>query len=209
MRDKLRAFTLVEIIVVIGILLLLAAILFPVFRIAVAAAKHTSGKSLMRQEGIGLQLYMEEAGGLPSYDGVVASIDLPKYGCAVDDTWPAPCLSRPSPMLGSFAYVGGIEDSEVAERARRGDAVPLLADIFDSDYQPNEFDGDTPPDLTGCSRWLQCEVPERIWFFWTDGSLRVQKHKPPPKTFEEAVGPARMLFDWPGVFMLEMPATKN
>jgi prepilin-type N-terminal cleavage/methylation domain-containing protein len=53
-----RAFTLIELLVVIAIIAILAAILFPVFAQAKAAAKKTVGISNMKQIGLASQLYM-------------------------------------------------------------------------------------------------------------------------------------------------------
>jgi prepilin-type N-terminal cleavage/methylation domain-containing protein len=56
-----RAFTLIELLVVIAIIAILAAILFPVFAQAKAAAKTTNSISNMKQIGTGLQLYMGDS----------------------------------------------------------------------------------------------------------------------------------------------------
>lgn len=55
-----RAFTLIELLVVIAIIAILAAVLFPVFAQAKAAAKKTACLSNQRQLGIGLQMYISE-----------------------------------------------------------------------------------------------------------------------------------------------------
>ena len=52
-----RAFTLIELLVVIAIIAILAAILFPVFAQAKAAAKQTSDLSNLRQLGVAAELY--------------------------------------------------------------------------------------------------------------------------------------------------------
>jgi len=52
-----RAFTLIELLVVIAIIAILAAILFPVFAQAKAAAKKTSDLSNMKQIGLGITMY--------------------------------------------------------------------------------------------------------------------------------------------------------
>src|ERR1041384_4257184 len=54
---KSRAFTLIELLVVIAIIAILAAILFPVFAQAKAAAKKTSALSNAKQTGLGIIMY--------------------------------------------------------------------------------------------------------------------------------------------------------
>jgi len=57
MKSNRRAFTLIELLVVIAIIAILAAILFPVFAQAKAAAKTTATLSNQKQIGLGFQLY--------------------------------------------------------------------------------------------------------------------------------------------------------
>lgn len=57
MTKNSRAFTLIELLVVIAIIAILAAILFPVFAQAKAAAKNTTDLSNLKQVGTGLTLY--------------------------------------------------------------------------------------------------------------------------------------------------------
>ncbi len=56
-RIQKRAFTLIELLVVIAIIAILAAILFPVFAQAKAAAKNTVSLSNLKQIGLGNQMY--------------------------------------------------------------------------------------------------------------------------------------------------------
>ena len=55
-----RAFTLIELLVVIAIIAILAAILFPVFAQAKAAAKTTATISNLKQMGLGFQMYAND-----------------------------------------------------------------------------------------------------------------------------------------------------
>jgi prepilin-type N-terminal cleavage/methylation domain-containing protein/prepilin-type processing-associated H-X9-DG protein len=56
-----RAFTLIELLVVIAIIAILAAILFPVFAQAKAAAKKTASLSNIKQVGLSTQMYSADA----------------------------------------------------------------------------------------------------------------------------------------------------
>ena len=61
MTSLRRAFTLIELLVVIAIIAILAAILFPVFAQAKAAAKKTACLSNNKQIGVGLYLYLGDS----------------------------------------------------------------------------------------------------------------------------------------------------
>jgi len=59
-----RAFTLIELLVVIAIIAILAAILFPVFAQAKAAAKKTQALSNAKQLGLGIMMYNNDVDGM-------------------------------------------------------------------------------------------------------------------------------------------------
>ena len=61
MKSPTKAFSLIELLVVIAIIAILAAILFPVFAQAKAAAQGTTCLSNQRQLGIGLTMYMADS----------------------------------------------------------------------------------------------------------------------------------------------------
>src|SRR5450432_3261769 len=77
-----RAFTLIELLVVIAIIAILAAILFPVFAQARDKARQTSCLSNLKQIGIGLMMYTQDADEvLPGTDpaqGFAAGYNRPK-----------------------------------------------------------------------------------------------------------------------------------
>jgi prepilin-type N-terminal cleavage/methylation domain-containing protein/prepilin-type processing-associated H-X9-DG protein len=85
-----RAFTLIELLVVIAIIAVLAAILFPVFAQAKAAAKRTGAISNTKQVTLAAMMYMEDHDGdiLPRYDacGVPGGPNFPTDRTRV---WPA------------------------------------------------------------------------------------------------------------------------
>ena len=59
-KMKRNAFTLIELLVVIAIIAILAAILFPVFAQAKAAAKKIASLSNLKQVGTGMQIYLAD-----------------------------------------------------------------------------------------------------------------------------------------------------
>lgn len=61
MNLRKQAFTLIELLVVIAIIAILAAILFPVFAQAKAAAKKTAALSNVKQLGVGLNIYLADS----------------------------------------------------------------------------------------------------------------------------------------------------
>src|ERR1700678_194618 len=101
-RTFKHAFTLIELLVVIAIIAILAAILFPVFAQAKAAAKKASCLSNTKQVGLGWIMYADD------YDDMMPN----GYGYAGDPRAPADALfSYVTPLFGywvtSFSPEGG------------------------------------------------------------------------------------------------------
>ena len=81
MNSARRAFTLIELLVVIAIIAILAAILFPVFAQAKAAAKKTASLSNDKQIALGAIMYggdvddmIPPAGSFPSSGGTIKTV---------------------------------------------------------------------------------------------------------------------------------------
>ena len=103
-----RGFTLVELLVVIGIIAVLVAILLPVLAKAREAARETGCQSNLRQLGIGLQMYCDANKGLVPFDSNSGSFSNPLDFDSNNKQWlgmysPAmwfnavlPCINLPS-----------------------------------------------------------------------------------------------------------------
>ena len=66
-KQTRRGFTLIELLTVIGIIAVLAAILFPVFATVRGKARQTACVSNLRQIGMAVQMYAQDFDGLPPY----------------------------------------------------------------------------------------------------------------------------------------------
>lgn len=99
-----KAFTLIELLVVIAIIAILAAILFPVFARAKAAAKQTAALSNLKQIGTATFLYMHD------YDDVVGRkwwelhYDLDPYSKNID-VFTDPASSAMKPYKRTYSFV--------------------------------------------------------------------------------------------------------
>jgi len=88
--QRRRAFTLIELLVVIAIIAILAAILFPVFARARAAARRTVGISNMKQIGLGTMMYVQDYDErFPNYNWGLMCCNEDNGGCGAKQLFPA------------------------------------------------------------------------------------------------------------------------
>lgn len=94
---RVDAFSLLEALVAIGIVVLLAALLFPVFRSVYQGTAVSSSQSRLRQLHVAVQLYRDEFDGIDTYDSA-RTMALPTYSYVYGSLlglgvnfWRSPC----------------------------------------------------------------------------------------------------------------------
>jgi prepilin-type N-terminal cleavage/methylation domain-containing protein len=101
MKGKRQAFTLIELLVVIAIIAILAAILFPVFAQAKAAAKKTTALSNLKQIGTATYLYMNDYDGWVNRKWYDIHVDMLPYTKSID-IFTDPASTAPRPVQRTF-----------------------------------------------------------------------------------------------------------
>ena len=194
-------FTLVEILVVVAILAILSGLIFPTFASAKRQAKITVAHSNLRQQFLVLEIYAgDNESTYPDFD-VVKQDKKMQLPCSPLDTWDTNCWGRSAPMLGSFGYIVPMKELFTHELFPSGTTMPILCDAFSSDYRLGKFDGFIP-DINKCASNWTCEVPEKVWFAFTDGSIRIERHRAPPTNgADAAMAGLRALFTWHSIFI--------
>lgn len=104
----MRAFSLVEILLVIAIIGLLAGLLFPVLSAAKASGRQTSCTSNLHQLWTATTLYREDAGGYPQQQGLESFVAQP-YGSK--PVWRCPADQEAPGFATAYQRCGGKEVS--------------------------------------------------------------------------------------------------
>ena len=193
-RPVFRAFTLVEIIVVVAIIAIVASILFPVISRAKRQAKVADGWSRMKQTSLALAIYSQDNDDrLPQIS--TARIVVPKaVQCHPLDKWVPECKVRIEDfMLGSWGYAPA--DPDPAPNAPKS---TWIVNIFAAQEPPTPTYLYRTPFDAPCTLSETCFVQERIECMGEDSALRVVKRAYRPKF---STGPY-MIFDWNTAFDL-------
>lgn len=203
MKQKI-GFTIIEVLIVVGIIAILSAIMLPVVARARKSAHTAVEISNMHQCGIALTLYIDDNGGpneVPSF--ATATDILSKLPtCDPDDVWRTDCrTSFGAPLIGSFAYVRGVQGLEESRSWRSLLAnhpnPTLLASIFHASVTPTSFKGDAP-DADQCALLdAQCFMPDRVMRLRLDQSVKNQVQRS-----SEAPG-TRLFITWSSLFFLD------
>lgn len=197
-----RAFTLVELLTVVGIIAVLAALLFPVFANAKRSALRSQCLSNLRQCGQALAMY-GEAGmeNLPIYSGAVAAIPL-GVTCDPEDHLRPNCnVDIGRPVLGSYAYARGLDglDEQGAwnQWLQTHPNAPVMVCPHHGDGVLKLFDGN---DLNPCLQSGECVVPTRVHELLLDTSVHTRSL---PSLRTPSPGRNRLLFTWDALFELQ------
>lgn len=110
--EKTAGFTLIEMLVVVAITLLLAAMILPVFTRARDKARQTACRNNVRQIGIGLIMYTQEnAGKWPFHKGSIPEYCPRNGSCTENDLWPSG--GPTSPQLFDATVSKGVVEKKV------------------------------------------------------------------------------------------------
>ena len=192
MNNIKRGFTLLEILVVLAIISIMAAIILPVIASARRNAHRAVSTSNLKQCGMALLMYCDDYGGvkdMPS-DEIAARVVLKRMPtCDPNDTWRSSCSEDfGKPLIGSYGYINALGFSDWHQRwlgyLDHDEPHNLLASIFYADPIPISFHGlYRDPTSLECINYQtanNCRAPSRVLHFRLDGSVKLEKMNLPP-----------------------------
>lgn len=200
-----RAFTLLELLVSISIILILVALLQPVFRQARRAAHETAVRSDLRQTWLALSLYRETEGDFPHRLEAARLATHVVPASQSGNPWDPRGSALPAPTLGQFGYARLIDRFQRREDWEAQTVFGhryILASIRFSDPLALPFEGERPENLhqlvgTGPDARLAYVFPNRTLAIEEDGHaktfLRVTPGYP-------ALQVTTVVMSWPQLF---------
>ena len=202
---KKQAFTLIEILAVIAIVGVLAAVLFPVMSRAKREANKTASLSNLHQCAAALVLYADDEGGpMGMPKGSVAREVLAKMPtCDPGDRWRSGCRGEVGlPVIGSYGYVRGVtdfgSDAGWSGLLSRHPQPTLLASIHYSSWAIPRFSGDEPVVPTDTVDHIKAYIfPDRVLRVRMDLSAKSARLA----TIQEwPLGGYKVMFGWSALF---------
>lgn len=196
--------TLIELMVVIGVIALLSALLLPVVARARREGKRADTLSNLRQCSLALSMYCEDYDGLtsmPTYETAKKLLHTVPT-CDKADYWRTSCVADwGKPLIGSYGYVRGLQRYSTHEGWQgyldrtndpRSASGSLFVSIFYANNTISAFHGESP-DIATCGI-KHCLIPDHLVRLRMDGSVATtswQRWKLPTQT---------MIFSWEGPF---------
>ncbi len=207
-NQNYKGFTLIELMVVIGIIALLSAIVLPVLARARREGHKVDTISNLKQCGLSLSLYCEDYDGVTSMPTYEAANKLLKTAptCDKADFWRASCTNDwGKPLIGSYGYVRGLQRYSTPEGWQEyldwtdnphSASGSLLVSIFYANNTISAFHGERPDlKLNHCSYLSEpCQTPDHLVRLRMDGSVATTSWK------RWRVDTQHSIFDWEGLF---------
>lgn len=172
-----RAFTLVEMLVVIAIISVIAALIVPALASARLSAKRATSVSNLRQCGMVISTYADENGGMNALPTGDAADEMLKAAptCDPNDYWRNGCKDASvRPLIGSYAYVRHVKPFDTEQgwldaaliHGNTSKQRTLLISIFYSSKP-------VPVNTQGFGFLYSSPYPDPILALKEDGSVQV------------------------------------
>jgi len=202
----LRAYTMMELLIVLGIIGVLAAIMIPVMASARKRAYEADSISNLRQCGLVLAMYCDDYGGYQSMpSGPVAAELLAKAPtCDRADSWRSSCRqSWGEPLIGSYGYVRYVDPwstpSGWKDYVNWNSHATVLLSIFYASPVPFPFHGDMP---TGSECFEGATMPNRVLRLRLDGSVAMTANS---TRYPDG---SAICLSWGPLFVFDRPVTR-
>jgi len=205
----------VELLIVVCIIAILAALTFPVLSSAKRSGYETTTISNLRQCGQALELYAPEAVVPVLYDHAKVALERAPTIDSADYSRYRRDRSWPMPFIGSYGYLRGASpfDAEASVRELMTEIYvdrphPVMASIWNGEPKVSVFDPPlwepwkgTPPHpmAAACLSNKTCLLPDRISYLMSDGSAKPHRFRPFGST------KTNPMFLWWYVFMPPQP----
>jgi len=198
-KGRPRGFTLIEIVSVVAIICVLAAIAIPVIASARRSAHQTMCLSNLRQCGVALTLYANDWDTLPTGQSAIAALS-GSPTCDPRDNWRQGCDSPFSaPRIGSYGYVrlcpAYSAESDWQKAINSEQPPKLLVSIFYGSRQVQPFVG-MEPKWPACAADFTCIMPDHL--VCTNIDLSAKSIHAGSTTITNGVG--FEVFTWPTAF---------